>query len=60
MTPGEPSRSVIGLRTALILYALLIVAAFLTLKGTPLAIALLIVCLLALKSYVHHLRSRIE
>ncbi|HSU61751.1 MAG TPA: hypothetical protein VLI55_20745 [Bryobacteraceae bacterium] len=60
MTPDEPSRSVIGLRTALILYALLIVAAFFTLKGTALVIAVLIVCLLALKSYVHHVRSRME
>jgi hypothetical protein len=60
MTPQEPSRSVIGLRTALILYALLLVFAFATLKGTALAIAVLIVVLLAVKSFVHHLRRRME
>jgi hypothetical protein len=51
---------VIGLRTALILYALLIVFAFISLKGTALAIAVLIVILLAAKSFVHHLRRRME
>jgi hypothetical protein len=60
MTPQEPSRSIIGLRTALILYALLLVFAFATLKGTALAIAVLIVVLLAVKSFVHHLRRRME
>lgn len=60
MTPREPSRSVISLRTALILYALLIIAAFATLKGAALAVALLIVGALAVKSYLHHLRGRIE
>ena len=60
MIDQEPTRSVIGLRTALILYALLIVAAFFTLKGTALAIAVLVVFLLAVKSYVHHVRSRME
>jgi len=60
MTPQEPSRSVIGLRTALILYALLLAFAFATLKGTALAIAVLIVLALAAKSYVHHVRSRME
>ncbi len=60
MTPNEPSRSVIGLRTALILDALLLVFAFFTLKGAALAIAVLIVVLLAAKSFVHHLRSRME
>lgn len=60
MTPQEPSRSMIGLRTALILYALLLVFAFATLKGTALAIAVLIVVLLAVKSFVHHLRRRMD
>jgi hypothetical protein len=54
----EPKEGVIGLRTALILYALLIVAAFFALKGTALAIAVLVVFLLAAKSFVHHLRRR--
>ncbi|HEY6990280.1 MAG TPA: hypothetical protein VH369_17935 [Bryobacteraceae bacterium] len=48
------------MRTALILYALLIIAAFATLKGAALAVALLIVAALAVKSYLHHLRGRIE
>jgi hypothetical protein len=60
MTNHEPSRSVIGLRTALILYGLLIVAAFFTLKGTALAVAVLIVLALAAKSYLHHIRGRME
>ena len=60
MTPNEPSRSVIGLRTALILYALLIIAAIATLKGTALAVAVLIVLALAAKSYLHHVRGRME
>jgi hypothetical protein len=60
MTNQEPSRSVIGLRTALILYALLIVAAVATLKGTALAVAVLIVLALAAKSYLHHVRGRMD
>lgn len=58
MTPNEPSRGVIGLRTALILYALLVLAAIATLKGTALAVALLVVLALAAKSYLHHVRGR--
>jgi hypothetical protein len=50
----------IGIRTAMVLYALLVIASFLTLKGVALIIALLIVFALAAKSFVHHLRSRIE
>ncbi len=60
MNPPEHSRGVIGLRTALILYGLLVLASFATLKGTALVIALIIVLGLAAKSYVHHLRGRIE
>lgn len=58
MTPNEPSRGVIGLRTALILYALLAFAAVATLKRTALAVALLVVLALAAKSYLHHVRGR--
>jgi hypothetical protein len=58
-TPDSP-RSVIGLRTALILYALLVVFAALTLKGTALVIALLIVGALTVKSVLHYLRERLE
>ncbi len=50
----------IGIRTALILYALLVIASLVTLKGAPLALALIIVIALAVKSYVHYLRSRLE
>ena len=57
--PDQP-RSVIGIKTAVILFALLAVFAFATLKGPALYIALLIVLALAAKAFVHHLRSRME
>jgi hypothetical protein len=60
MNPPEPARTVIGIRTAMVLYLLLLVAAFATLKGTALYIALIIVLGIAVKTYLHHLRSRIE
>jgi uncharacterized membrane protein YiaA len=60
MNPPEPSRTIIGIRTAMVLYALLLVAAFATLKGTALYIALIIVLGIAVKTYLHHLRDRIE
>ncbi|MBV9156111.1 MAG: hypothetical protein JO097_07595 [Acidobacteriaceae bacterium] len=60
MTPPEQHRSVIGIRTALILYALLAGASFATLKGMALVIALIIVLGIAAKSYIHFLRGRIE
>ena len=60
MNPPEPSRTIIGLRTALVLYALLLVAAFATLKGTALYIAIVIVLGIAIKTYVHHLRRSLE
>lgn len=53
-------KSLIGIRTAIALYALLVLASVLTLKGAPLALALIIVLGLAVKSYLHHLRSRLE
>jgi hypothetical protein len=59
MTPSEPSRSIIGMRTAMVLYALLLVAAFISLKGTALYIALVIVLGIAVKTYLHHLRGRL-
>jgi hypothetical protein len=58
--PPEEPRTVIGLRTALILFGALAVFAIATLKGTPLWIALIIVFALAAKAYIHHLRSHIE
>lgn len=60
MNTPEPSRSVISLRTALILYALLIVFAVWTLKGTALILALLIVGALTVKSILHYFRERME
>lgn len=44
----------------MILFAVLAVAAFATLKGAALWVALLIVLALAAKAFVHYLRSRIE
>jgi hypothetical protein len=43
-----------------VLYALLLVAAFIALKGTALYIALIIVLGIAVKTYVHYLRRGIE
>jgi uncharacterized membrane protein YiaA len=60
MNPPEPSRTMIGIRTAMVLYALLLVAAFATLKGTALYVALIIVLGIAAKTYLHHLRDRLE
>ena len=60
MSTPEPTRSVIGLRTALILYALLIAFAVWTLKGTALILALLIVGALVVKSILHYFRERLE
>lgn len=50
----------IGIRTAMLLYAALALASALTLKGSALALALIIVLALAVKSYLHHIRSRLE
>ena len=60
MNPEGPPRTLIGVRTALALYAVLVVFAFLTLKGKALYIALLIVFGVAAKTFLHHLRRRIE
>jgi hypothetical protein len=53
-------KTLIGIRTALALYSILVLASALLLKGPALALALIIVLGLALKSYLHHLRSRLE
>lgn len=52
--------SMIGLRTALILYAVLVMIAFLTLKGAARTVTLLIVGALVAKSIVHYYRDRME
>jgi hypothetical protein len=60
MNLPEPSRTIIGIRTAMVLYAVLLVAAFKTLKGSAVYIALIIVLGIAVKTCLHHLRSRLE
>jgi hypothetical protein len=60
MKEPEQPRTMISIRTAMLLYALLAVIAFATLKRTPLYLVLLIVFALAVKTYLHHLRSRLE
>jgi hypothetical protein len=60
MNQPEQPRGMIGIKTAIVLFVLLALAAFATLKGPSLYITLLIVLALAVKAYVHHLRSRIE
>jgi hypothetical protein len=57
---NEQGKSVIGLRTALFLYAALVVFAFFTLTGSARIIALLIVGALAAKSVIHYYRDRME
>ncbi len=59
MNEDPTSRGAIGPKTAIILYVLLTIWALVALKGMALFIALLIVGLLAVKSYVHWLRSRL-
>ena len=54
----EPSRTLIGVRTATVLYLLLVVFACVTLKGNALALALIIIGGLAVKSLLHYFRER--
>jgi hypothetical protein len=58
MTPDEPDpeqpRTLIGVKAATILYVLLGTAAFVTLHGKALVVALIIVLGLAAKSYLHY------
>jgi hypothetical protein len=60
MSEPPSQNGVIGIRTAMLLFAVLAVIAFATLKGPALYIILLILFALATKAFVHHLRSRIE
>lgn len=50
----------IGIRTAMLLYALLVAIAFVVLKGTALAVGLVIILGIAAKTVVHYLRRKIE
>lgn len=57
MNPDEPSHTLIGIRTALVLYGALVIFALATLRGKALFFALLIVFAVAAKTLLHHLRS---
>jgi hypothetical protein len=56
---SEPSRTLIRARTAFLLYGVLLAAAYLTLKGKFLSLAVIIVIALAAKTYLDHLRQRL-
>jgi len=58
MSYSERPKTVIGWRTATVLYALLIVAAVVTLTGKMLALGLIIVGGVAVKSYLGYWRER--
>jgi hypothetical protein len=60
MTEREPAKTAIRGRTAVVLYAVLIVIALATLRGKPLALALIIVLGLAVKSYLDSVRRKLE
>lgn len=54
---GTPS-TLIGIRTALLLFLLLLAGAGLFLKGTLRLVMLVVILGLLAKSFLHHLRSR--
>lgn len=56
----EFGRKIISLRTGMIAYAVLVILAFATLHGYALGVALIVILGLALKSYLHYLRERME
>ena len=60
MSQGEQHRGVISIGTALALFAFLAVLSIAMLRGVALAFALIVIGGLAIKSYVHFLRSRLE
>ncbi len=51
-------RTLIGLRTATVLYIVLVALAFATLKGKPLVLALIIIGGVAAKSYLHYWKGK--
>ena len=55
---NEKPRTIIGWRTATVLYLLLVVFACTTLHGKALALGLIIVGGIAAKSYLHFWKSR--
>jgi len=56
---SEPPRTIIGARTAFILYGALLAAAYFTLKGKFLSLSVIIVLAIAAKTCVDHLRRRL-
>jgi uncharacterized membrane protein len=60
MNERGSSTGMIGIRTAMLLFAALALIAFTTLKGPALYIILLIVFALAVKALVHHLRRGLQ
>lgn len=60
MNQPEGHKGMISIGTAIVLYALLAVWSVIALKGIALAVALIVVGGLAIKSYIHFLRSRLE
>ncbi len=60
MSQPERQKGVIGIGTAIALYVVLAAWSLATLKGIALAFALIVVGALAIKSYLHFLRSRLE
>jgi uncharacterized membrane protein YiaA len=60
MNPPERPRTLIGIRAALTLYAVLVVIACVLLKGKALYLALIIVFAVAAKTLLHYARNRIE
>jgi hypothetical protein len=60
MSQPEGPKGVIGIGTAIALYAALAAWAVATLRGIALVVALIVVGGLAIKSYVHFLRGKIS
>jgi hypothetical protein len=53
----EHPQTMIGVRTATLLYLLLCIAAFATMKGKALALSLIIIFGTAARSYLHYWRT---
>ena len=60
MSQPEEQKGIIGVGMAFALFALLAAWSLYSLRGVALAFALIVIGGLAIKAYVHFLRSRIE
>jgi hypothetical protein len=60
MNEPQLHNGMIGIRTAMLLFAVLAVIALATLHGPALYIILLTLFALATKAFVHHVRSRMD